>query len=94
MSLDDLAIKKHTDPLRAELDRQKEKAAKFKAQRDALVEALEKLASSTRVALSVIDKRNGWPPAAREAAAHVATEIESELESASAALKAARGGES
>jgi len=39
MSLTDLEIRTHTKPLRAELDRQKENAAKFKQERDAVIDA-------------------------------------------------------
>jgi hypothetical protein len=41
MSLEDLEIRKWTAPIRAELDRQKEKCAAMKKERDALVAALE-----------------------------------------------------
>ncbi len=47
MSLEDLEIKKHTDPLRAELDRQKEKCARMKRERDALAVRVNTLETET-----------------------------------------------
>ena len=44
MSLDDLVIKKHTAPLRREIDRLREVKAKLKDQNDALAAALEAIA--------------------------------------------------
>lgn len=43
MSLTDLEIRTHTKPILAELDRQKEKAAAFKKERNAMEKKLEEM---------------------------------------------------